>query len=308
MIAKHKNLKESWVSLIIPSFNGKELLFSNLPKVIKVKNNPGNKIKEIIVVDDGSTDGSGNFVKTEFPEIKTIIHKKNRGFSAAVNTGVRTASQPIVVLLNNDVFPDPSFLEKVLPLFFKNPDLFAVSFHEKGYGWAGARFENGYVNHFPGEESKNTHETFYVNAGGAAYRRDIWLKLGGMDEKLYTPFYWEDVDISYVALKRGYTLYWQPKAYVSPNLSATVSKLPKRKVLRIQERNQLLFIWKNITSPNLFRKHLAGLLARLGKHPGYLVIVIMALSKLKAVIKGRKKEKKESKVSDEAIFAKFKNG
>lgn len=307
MIAKQNNIKENGVSLIIPNFNGKELLLLNLPKVIKAKNNPVNKIKEIIMVDDGSTDGSGNFVKTKFPEIKTIIHKKNRGFSAAVNTGVRTASQPIVVLLNNDVFPEPSFLEKVLPLFLKNPNLFAVSFHEKGYGWAGARFENGYVIHFPGKETEKKYETFYVNAGGAAYRRDMWLKLGGMDEKLYTPFYWEDVDISYAALKRGYTLYWQPGAYVSPNLSATVSKLPRRKVSRIQERNQLLFIWKNITSPNFFRRHLAGLLARLGKHPGYLVIVVMALSKIKVVIKSRKKEKKESKVSDEAIFDKFKN-
>ena len=66
-----------------------------------------------------------------------------------------------------------------------------------------------------------------------------------------------------------------------------------------------LFIWKNLTSPILFRKHITGLLKRTGRHPGYLRIVFMALPKLRGIRKARNKEKKESKVSDEAIFSKF---
>jgi GT2 family glycosyltransferase len=131
------------------------------------------------------------------------------------------------------------------------------------------------------------------------------MKLGGMDEKLFTPYYWEDLDLSYRAMKRGFRLLWEPKAVVNHNHESTISKLSKRKVLRIQERNELLFIWKNITSVNLFRKHMAGLLRRIFKGPGYLLIIILAICKLQIVLKERKREKKESKVSDEAIFAGF---
>jgi len=60
-----------------------------------------------------------------------------------------------------------------------------------------------------------------------------------------------------------------------------------------------------LTSPILFRKHLLGLLKRVLSHPGYIRIVFIALLKLKPVFKARKKEKKESKISDEAIFARF---
>ena len=73
----------------------------------------------------------------------------------------------------------------------------------------------------------------------------------------------------------------------------------------MRERNQLLFIWKNITSKNLIRKHYAGLLKRLLRHPGYIRVIIMALGRLGVVHKARQKEIKESKVSDEAIFGRF---
>jgi len=86
---------------------------------------------------------------------------------------------------------------------------------------------------------------------------------------------------------------------------STISKLSKSYTQRIRERNELLFIWKNITSKNLIKKHVTGLASRVIRKPGYLRIVIMALLKFKLVFKRRKQEIKESKVSDEAIFAKF---
>ena len=111
------------VSVVIPNFNGRELLEKNLPSVLKAKENLENKIIEIIIVDDGSFDESVNFIKNNFSGVKIIKHKINRGFSATVNTGVRTAKGDLIALLNNDVIPSEDFLKAALP-HFENDKVF----------------------------------------------------------------------------------------------------------------------------------------------------------------------------------------
>lgn len=292
------------VSIVISNFNGEKLLKKNLPYVLKTMEHKANKIQEIIIVDDASQDGSVKLIKSKFSQVKLIKHRINRGFSAVMNTGARSASGKYIALINNDVIPEIDFLEHALP-HFKKKNVFAVSFHEIGYGWAKGKFEDGFVGFEPGKEDDRVHESFWVNGGSGIFRRDVWMKLGGMDEELLSPFYWEDIDLSYRAAKRGYKLLWEPKTKVHHKHETTMKTLPRRYVARIKERNQLLFMWKNITSPNLFRKHLAGLLKRSLKHPGYLRVVFIAALKMRRVLKARKKEKKESKVSDEAILARF---
>lgn len=294
------------VSIVIPNFNGRDLLKKNLPSVIKAFRKKRNKIKEVIVVDDGSTDDSVGLIKNQFSEIKLIKHTKNRGFPAAVNTGARSVKGKLICLLNTDVKPSINFLEFVTS-HFQDKNVFAVSLNEKGFSWAKGMFKNGFVLHSPGGESEKTHDTFWVSGGSGVFRRSMWMKLKGMDEKLYSPFYWEDLDLGYRGLKRGWRLLWEPRAKVVHEHEKTMSKINKNYRARIQERNQLLFIWKNITSPVLFKKHLKGLLRRIVRHPGYLRIVIMALSRLRFVRAARKGERKESKVSDEFVFAKFQN-
>lgn len=292
-------------SIIIPWFNTDELVNKNLPVVLVAAKNPANNIAEVIVVDDGSKDKSADEIKKIFPEIKLIRHKVNRGFSAAVNTGVRAAKGQLICLLNSDVLPEINFLENISK-DFENPGVFAVSLNEKGeLGWAKGYFKNGFVEHESGGKSENSHRTFWVSGGSGVFRRETWITLGGMDEKLYSPYYWEDLDICYRAMKRGYELLWEPMALVSHEHETTIKKLPGGRVQNIQERNQLLFIWKNMTSGQLTRRHIAGLLRRLVRHPGYIKIVFMALGKIGLVLRRRFREAKESKVSDEAILSRF---
>lgn len=292
------------VSIIIPNYNGEKLLSKNLSSVLAAKKYERNKIREIIIVDDGSIDNSVDLIKHKFPEVKLIKHKVNRGFSAAVNTGARTAKGKLLVLLNNDVIPEKDFLVWIIP-HFKEKNVFAVSLNEKGYSWAKGKFEEGFIVHEMGPKVKKTHITFWVSGGSGSFRRSYWMKLGGMDEKLLSPFYWEDIDLCYRAAKRGLKLLWEPKARVLHKHETTLSKFPQRYVQRVRERNQLLFIWKNLTSPTLFKKHISGLFKRVFAHPGYARIVLYALFKVNIVVKARKKEKKQSRVSDEAIFASF---
>lgn len=297
--------KKPFVSIIIPSYNTCDLLKKNLPKVLKTLENKDNRILEVILVDDASPDESVKVVKEKFPQIRLIKHKINRGFSASVNTGARSANGKLLALLNTDVVPEKDFLVSSLP-HFKDRNVFAVSFKEGKFSWAKGMFKDGFINHRPGRVSEETHETFWVNGGSGMFRRSHWMKLGGMDEKLLNPFYWEDVDLCYRAAKRGLILLWEPKSKVTHEHGATISKLSKKYVARVRERNQLLFIWKNLTSPIMFRKHFRGLLLRLSRHPGYVRIVLMALMRIKLVLRARKKEKKECKVSDEVIFSRYK--
>lgn len=298
-------MKDRRVSIVIPNFNGQDLLAKNLPFVLEAVNFTKNQVLEVIVVDDGSTDGSVGQILKNFPKVKLIKHKVNRGFSAAVNTGVRSAKGNLVALLNSDVTPSINFLEKVLG-HFADEDIFAVSLHEHGYGWSKGTFDAGFIAHSPGTEPKTTHDTFWVSGGSGVFSRELWMELGGLDEKLFSPFYWEDVDICYRAQKRGLKLLWEPEAIVAHEHESTVSKLNRKFVSRIQERNQLLLIWKNLTSTRLIRKHVVALVKRIISHIGYMRIVLMALTKLPVLLPLRSKERKQAKVSDEAIFARFK--
>lgn len=293
------------VSIVIPNYNGREFLETNLPSIISAQYNPKNKIFEIVIVDDRSTDESVSYLNNKYKNIIRLIkHTKNRGFSATVNTGVRSTTGDFICLLNTDVLPSTNFLELVLDSF-RDEKVFAVSLHEKNYGPARGYFEDGFIQISSKKESKEIENSFYVSGGSGVFRKSIWQELGGLDEKLLSPFYWEDIDICFRAAKRGYLNLWNPFGRVVHNNESTISKLSKKYIERVRERNQLLMLWKNLHSKAMFEKHLNGLFKRILKNPRYLRIILMSLFKLGLVIKARRKEIKECIVSDEAVFQKY---
>ncbi len=295
------------VSVIIPNWNGRHLLEKNLPFVLSSAKNPKNSILEIIIVDDFSSDDSVNFLQKNYKgEIRLIKQSKNRGFSYSVNHGVRMAKGELVCLLNTDVIPAADFLESVIP-HFKNKNVFAVGLHEKGASWANVSFADGYIQHSPGVTADKAHATFWVSGGSGVFRRSIWMELKGLDEELFSPFYWEDLDLGYRGHKRGYELLWEPKAHVIHEHESVINQysFQLKYLNRIKERNELLVIWKNVTSRRLIRKHIRAMVIRALKHPGYFRIIYLAGKKRNLVLKKRKAEAKQSKVSDEAVFAKF---
>lgn len=297
------NGKSLSASVIIPVYKNSEYLRKNLPKIIEASKNKKNKIKEIIVVDDGTPANANDFIRKEFEAVKLIKHSRVRGYSAAVNTGARSAKGKLLVLLSADAVPAENFLEAVTG-DFEDPRVFAVSFREKGYGSYAGFFKNGFVGYKELKKENRLTDTFFVSTACGVYRRDYWMKVGGLDEKVLSPSYWEDIDLSYRAAKRGLVNLWNPKAVVSFEFVLEKTEFPKEQ-LKVKERNKLLFHWKNITSRNLFRKHLVGILRRLTHDPLYLFIILSALKRLKIAYKGRKKEVRESKISDEAILAKY---
>lgn len=248
------------ISIVIPNFNGKHLLMKNLPVVFRECSRMKYTIREIIIVDDASSDGSADWVegycqgRDDLPaRIIVLENTSNLGFSSTVNKGVLRATGDIVVLLNTDVHPLKHFLNATMPRF-ENPALFGVGFMDKsiegsktvyrgcGVGW----WERGMYVHRKGAID-NPH-TSWISGGSCAIRRSIFLKLKGFNE-VYNPFYWEDIDLSYRAVKAGYQLWFEQGSVVvhEHEEGAIKSLYSPHDVKRIAYRNQILFIWKNAT-------------------------------------------------------------
>lgn len=243
------------VSIIIPNYNGGELLKKNLPKVIAASINA-----EIIVVDDSSLDNSIEILK-EF-SVNVIRNEKNLGFASTVNKGVKEATGEIVVLLNTDVAPERNFIEPLIA-HFTDKSVFAVGCMDKSIeggkvvlrGRGLGKWERGFLVHRRGEVDKTN--TLWVSGGSGAFRKSTWEKLGGFNE-LYNPFYWEDIDISYRAIKSGYKIIFEPKSIVihEHEKGAIKSKYSEFQIRTIAYRNQIIFVWVNATDSHLLVSHM----------------------------------------------------
>src|SRR3990167_6024381 len=248
------------ISVIIPNYNGKNLLAENLPKIIK--NCPS---CEIIIVDDASSDDSVQYVTKNFPKIKIIINERNMGFSRAANRGVEEANGELVALINSDVTPRKNSVTSVIP-YFEDPDVFAVGFcdlsHEKGKiikrGRGGAKFKRGFVSHFAIPIKKG--ETFWVSGGSGVFDKQKFLDLGGFDA-IFAPFYWEDIDLSFRARRKGYKCIFEPDAQVDHfHEKGAIKKSRSPFFIRmVAYRNQFLFVWKNIDNYFLIIQHILWL-------------------------------------------------
>ena len=155
-------------------------------------------------------------------------------------------------------------------------------------------------------------EVLFACGGAAAFDRGRWLALGGLDS-IYAPFYWEDVDLSWRARKRGWRIVHVPESVVRHEHSATIGKRFERRMVRgIFERNRLLFHWKNFTSRRLLAIHLAWLPVRIVRalvgRPDFLRGLTMALGRLGEVRRARRIERAAASISDEAILGAFRAG
>lgn len=241
-------------SVVIPNWNGRDLLAKYLPSVIEALS--GNSNNEIIVVDNGSEDGSAGFVREHFPSVRLLALDHNLGFGGGSNAGFRAAKNDIVVLLNSDMRVEPDFLSP-LHETFSDENVFAVSCQiffsdpnkvreETGLtqGW----WENGglRVRHREDAAIQVPFPCFYGGGGSCAFDRQKFLELGGFDE-LLRPFYLEDTDLGYQAWKRGWKVFYQPRSVVYHEHRGTIGKhFSQSAIDRVLKKNFILFCWKNI--------------------------------------------------------------
>lgn len=264
------------IDIIIPSFNGKKLLEKQLPVVIK--NSP--EVNKIIVVDDGSIDGTVEFLAKEYPQIKCISNIVNQGFTKSVNIGVGESRADLIVFLNNDVYPEPKYLQSSVK-YFDDPKIFAVTFNETNSSWPLVSF-SGKVQYIKGEKTDKPMLSAWASGGSSIIRRSLWVVLGGFST-IFTPGYWEDIDIGWRAWRMGYKIIWDPKSVVVHQHESTFSQLDPGYISMVKQRNELLFNWQNITDPVLFREHLLFLLRQTIQHPGYIKVIVEALKNVQSI-------------------------
>ncbi|MBI2617157.1 glycosyltransferase family 2 protein [Candidatus Gottesmanbacteria bacterium] len=301
------------ISIVIPNYNGEKLLESHLPNVLKYSQSA-----EIIVVDDASTDGSIFLLEKKFPQVHLIKHQQNLGFPMTVNDGFQAASGDFIFLLNSDAYFQNEILEK-LSRHFDDPSLFGVGCLQKtnigdeiveegsGIGF----FEKGFFLHRKGDVRSN--KTLWVFGGAGMFRKNIWTKLGGLCP-LYSPFYWEDVDISYRALKSGFSIRFDPECVIfhDQNKSIIRTVYSPFQVNCIVYRNQYLFVWLNISNRKLLFEHILFLPIHLLKslmrrNRAHLAGFIEAIKKLPEVVESRKLLSKLWKIDDQKILEIFKS-
>jgi GT2 family glycosyltransferase len=263
-----------------------------------------------------------------------LRNERNLGFGEACNRGFKAAAFPLVFLLNNDV---EVASEAIAPLVenFADDSVFAAhcrvfefdSGTEVGTGKVGS-FAQGFIRvhrsyvpaplrkgaaiSLPSAITGKRGEPLYsmfASGGSAMFDREKFVRLGGF-ESLLSPAYWEDVEISYRAWKRGYTVIFEPRSVVRHRVSSTMRKVNQRALVRMQQRNRLIYHWINLHDARLFTAHalwvaLLALTAPLRLRFSFVLSLFDALRRWPQIRRRRSAEKSAATRADREVFQVF---
>jgi len=214
---------------------------------------------EIILVDNGSMDGSADYAEKNFPYAKIVRLNKNEGFCGGNNIGLEHAKGEFIALLNNDTKVDPRWLEELLREMRRDPKIgicsscmlnyFKPEYIDTagdGYDICGVGFKVG--NQVRVSEYQNKRLTFGACAGAAMYRRSMIDKIGFFDEDFFAVG--EDIDLSFRARLSGYRCVYVPTAIVHHKINQTVGA--SSDFLLYQSRRNIEYTYfKNMPTPLL---------------------------------------------------------
>lgn len=238
------------LSVIIPNWNGKDMLKTCLASLKKQTF----KDFEVVVVDNGSIDGSVNYIEKFFPEVKLVKLPKNTGFAPAVNLGIKICVGEMIMLLNNDTEVDKDCLKLLVNtatvkkevgfiaakiLNFKNRNIIDSA---GDYIDAVGHSDNIGRGEKDGEKFSKPGFIFLATGGGTLFKREVFEKIGFFDHDFFA--YMEDVDFCLRAQLRGIKGWYEPKAKIYHIHKATSSRNPGFTEY-LQYRNMTITVLKN---------------------------------------------------------------
>ena len=243
-------------TVVIPNYNGMKFIKECLESLLAQDIPPYEYC--VIVVDNGSTDGSRQLIEDAFPGVSLIALPANTGFCHAVNVGIRAAKTPYVILLNNDTKVHPHFVGALCGALDARPEAFSVSARMRMWddqdllddagdrycalGWAYARGKG-----LPAAHYQAPAEIFSACGGAAIYRKSVLKEIGLFDESHFA--YLEDLDIGWRARIYGYRSFYEPGAEVIHYGSASSGSRYNEWKTKLAASNSIYVIAKNMPLP-----------------------------------------------------------
>lgn len=239
-------------AVVVPNWNGKEDLPECLDALLQ-QTLPC----EVVVVENGSTDGSIELLAEKYPQITVLPQKKNLGFAGGVNVGIRYALEhefPYIALLNNDAIAHRDWLKHLVDALEENPKvgMATCKFMDSDkehldstgdiYTIWGLPFPRGRGEPVSDRYDKDIH-IFGASGGASVYRGDMLSEIGLFDEKFFA--YYEDIDISFRAHLAGWKVLFVPQAIAYHQIGATSSRIKGFTTYQTMKNLPMVF-WKNV--------------------------------------------------------------
>lgn len=255
------------VAVIILNWNGKKLMTEFLPKVIA---NTNTELAEIIIADNGSTDGSIEWLRREYPDIATIEFDRNYGFAEGYNRAIAATMRRYTVLLNSDVAPAPEWIEQLYRfmeshtdagacqpkiLSYTHPDEFEYAgasggfMDRHGYPYCRGRIFNVTENDLG--QYDDPVQIFWASGAALMVRSELYAKVGGLDADFFA--HMEEIDLCWRILLSGHDIMVVPSSVVYHLGGGSLpASNPKKTYLNF--RNNLLLLHKNLPDSTRKRK------------------------------------------------------
>lgn len=247
------------ISIIIITWNSKKYLNDCLDHLVA----QSCQDFEVILVDNGSTDGALDELQKNYPSLEFQIHElnKNMGFSAANNMGARLARGRWLALLNSDAFPAPDWLSNLIEATERNPGFSSFSsrqinagdtrfldgagdsYHVSGFAW------KRYLDYPAEDYGRESTEIFSPCAAAALYSREAFLEVGGFDEDLFS--YYEDVDLGFRLRLAGHRALYVADAVVE-HVGSGALGIRSDFAFYYSHRNLVWIFFANMPSPYLW--------------------------------------------------------
>lgn len=241
------------VCLLVLNYNGIAHLEECLSSLERAASRYGRPCP-VVLVDNRSTDDSVAFTQRRFPNVDVIVSPRNDCLFS-LNDVVLGRHEEIVIIVNNDMRFDEGFVEPLVE-HFANPEVFGVGAAIRD--WSGladtvgprcARVHQFWFYKWWSYDRQQAALTLEACGGAAAFRRHMFVELGGFDP-LFRPGYYEDLDLSYRAWGRGWTVVYEPRSRAYHKESASMlERFGDAAKARLLYRNHLLFTIKNIGGP-----------------------------------------------------------
>ncbi|HVE95236.1 MAG TPA: glycosyltransferase, partial [Acidimicrobiales bacterium] len=247
------------VAVILVNLNGAEHLRPCLDS-LAVQDYP-RELTDVVVVDNGSTDGSLELLEREYPWVRVLPQGENTGFAPAVTTGVQSVEAECVAFVNNDMRVDVRWLSELVGAYDPGNGTMCVAGHIQSWDGERVDFVEGVMNFYGmglqvgfgrpvgSVDTRDGQPLLFACGGSMLVSRHVYLTSGGFDPGFFA--YFEDVDFGWRLWVLGYEIRFAERAVAYHRMHGTSSRFPEHQRMLLYERNALRALIKNYSDEQL---------------------------------------------------------